>query len=86
MADLHKFQDDVRSDEGRAKPISARRIDENFQIVRLKIADNLTGFLEITQNSPQADELRLSLSIPTSGKRILGFNNGTLTLFEVEEC
>lgn len=86
MAELHKFQDDARSDENRAKPIKSRLLDDNFRIVRLKIADNLTGFLEIKENSPQPDELSLALSIPTTGKRILGFNNGVLTLFEVEEC
>jgi len=86
MADLHKFQDDVRSEENRAKPIKSRALDENFKIVRLKVATNLEGFLKIKDNAPNADELELALTIPSTGKVLLGFNNGSLTLFETEEC
>lgn len=59
MAELHKFQDDVRSEENRAKPVGARYLDENFRMVRLKLSDSVAGFLRIKENSPQPDEIEI---------------------------
>jgi hypothetical protein len=69
MADLHKFQDDVRSDEGRAKPIGARHLDDNFGTVRLKLSANLSGFLKITENFPKPDELEFVTAPPSNGSQ-----------------
>ena len=75
MADLHKFQDDVRSDEGRAKPIGARHLDENFKVVRIKLSSSLAGFLTIKENFPQPDELDFVVP-PPSGQSAPVFVNG----------
>lgn len=86
MAELHKFQDDVRSDEGRAKPIGARHLDDNFKIVRLKLSDSLSGFLRIKENFPQPDELDFVVP-PPSGQSVPMFAGGQFSQWvPVTEC
>lgn len=86
MADLHKFQDDAQSKEDRVKPVKARMLDENFRTVRLKLSDKFALAFRITQSAAQSDVLDLSLSVPTSGKHILGVEDGQLKFFETDEC
>lgn len=88
MADLHKFQDDVRSDEGRAKPIGARHLDENFKVVRIKLSSSLAGFLTIKENYPQPDELDFIVPPPGSGDEYAPvFANGQFSQWmRIREC
>jgi hypothetical protein len=88
MADLHKFQDDVRSDEGRAKPVGARHLDENFKVVRLKLSSSLEGFLTIKENFPQPDELEFVTAPPSNGSQYAPvFVNGQFSQWmKISEC
>jgi hypothetical protein len=86
MADLHNFKEKTSTPEGRSKPLPAQDLDDNFRVCRLKIAGPLSGFLKITDNFPQADELDFAFAVPTSGTYFLGFVNGAPTLFEKTEA
>jgi hypothetical protein len=78
MADLHKFLDDVRSAEGRAAPIGARHLDENFNIVKLKVSSALSGFIYIKENYPQPNELDFVVP-PPSGDSVPMFSGGVFS-------
>ena len=86
MAELHKFQDDVRSDTGRAKPIGARHLDENFRIVRISLSESLASFLYIKENFPQPDTLDFVVP-PPGAESIPVFSGGQFSHWaETEEC
>lgn len=78
MAELHKFQDAVRSEENRSKPVVSRYLDENFIIVRLKISTGLASLFKISENSPKSDEL--DLNVAATGSFIVTVQNGSITL------
>jgi hypothetical protein len=80
MGELHKFKDDVRTAEGKRKAISAKALDNNFQVVRLRVSSSLAALLRVKDNSPQADSLELAA---TSGTFILTIQNGALSLVTV---
>ena len=77
MGELHKFKDDVRTETGRVKPVMAQALDDNFKIVRIKVADNLSGLIRIKDNSPTADSLELAVS---SGSYLITIANGVISL------
>ena len=81
MAELHKFRDDVRSKEGRVKPISARHLDENLKTVRLKLSDSLKTFLKITQSAGVEDELDFVVQ-PPSAEAVPVFEGGQFSRWE----
>jgi hypothetical protein len=86
MAELHKFKDDVRGDEGRSAPILADELDKNFAIVNLKISANLAGFLRIKENAPKESELEFVVP-PPSGSAVPLFSGGTFSQWiPVKEC
>ena len=87
MAELHKFQDDVRSEEDRSKPIKVRHLDDNFTIVRTKIATNLEGFIRIKETAPKSDEIEFVTAPPSSGEYAAVFRNGVFAEWmEIDEC
>jgi len=88
MAELHKFQDDIKSTESRAKPIVARYLDDNFEKVKLKVADNLSNFIRIKENSPKSDEIEFVIAPPTDGNQYAPvFVNGQFSEWiRVREC
>ena len=78
MAELHKFQDDVRSEQNRAKPVKARPLDENFAIVRTQVGKSLESLFKITENAPKSDELDLNAA--ATGSFIVTIQNGSIVL------
>jgi hypothetical protein len=86
MAELHKFRDDAKTDADKAKPIGTRHLDENFKTVRLELGSAVAALFEIKQAPGKPDELVLSPSVPTSGRLVLGVQDGQLTFFETDEC
>lgn len=78
MANLHRFQGDVTTEGGRVLPVRARYLDENFQAVRLKLSDQLRGFLQIKENFPEQDELEFVVP-PPSGEAVPAFKNGVFS-------
>lgn len=86
MADLHRFQDNTTTPEGRRKPIKAQHLDENFTYCRLKVVGPISSFLKIVENAPKNDELQFAFDIPSSGTYVMGFVDGVFSLLETEDC
>jgi hypothetical protein len=83
---LHRFEDQVQSAEGRKKPVPARKLDENFKVVRLKVSKAAGKLLKVQENFPQSDELTLTFEIPAKGHYVLGFVDGQVYLWETAKC
>jgi hypothetical protein len=86
MAELYKFRDDCLTDEGRAKPVKARMLDENFKTVRLELSDSLKSWLKIVQTPGSPDMLDFVIQ-PPSAEALPVFVGGQFSRWETtEEC
>lgn len=86
MAELHRFQDQAKTAEGRAKPIPAQKLDENFTVCRLRVVGAIADMFKIQDNFPKSDELQLAFNVPPQGTYVLGFVDGVFSLIEATEC
>ena len=86
MAELHRFKDLAKTNEDRAKPIPAQKLDENFTVCRLRIEGPLNDLVKIQDQFPKSDELKFAFEVPSTGTYVLGFVDGELTLLETEDC
>jgi hypothetical protein len=77
MGELYKFQDAVKTEEGRCKAILSRKLDENFKKVRLTVSSSLDPLLRIKDNDPLGDSLEVSAS---SGSYIITIHDGVISL------
>jgi hypothetical protein len=81
MAELHRFQDQAKTPEGRKKPISAQWLDENFVYCRAQVGKSLESLIKRTEDAPNND--KLEFAGPQSGTYFLYIRNGAFELIEI---